>query len=650
MAPKVKNGKWPLNPVDRFLLARMEQKGVIPVADADRPTWIRRVTLDLIGLPPTPAEIDSFLKDRRRDAYARVVDRLLASDRFGECWGRRWLDVARYAESVGSARNYAFPLAWRYRNYVIDSFNRDKPFDQFIKEQIAGDLLPATTEKQHDEQVTAAGFLALSAFELSDANAAKLRMDIADEQITTTTRAFLALTVGCARCHDHKFDPIPTIDYCALAGIFRSTELLSGLRSGVPKGRPPDDASYFNIALLAKLSEPKPDPEMVKQWEEIQIQSKQLQEDVLKITGIKLGDRRQAAGLKVLSEMDKFSLPANVVMSVRDSEQEVGDCQVNIHGDAKQLGPTVPRGFLQVVSRPGEKDAIGPKESGRLELAEWLIRRDNPLTARVAVNRMWQGMFGRGIVADVDNFGFLGDRPSNPELLDYLALRFMGQGWSVKKMLREMALSRAYRLSTAYQAQNANIDADDLLMWRMNRRRLEVEALRDSLLMIGGALDLNRPANSPVFHFKRAYDIGEKAGAQPEDYTVAMRNRTVYVPVLRNFMPPLFEAFDFPEPSESRGRRDVTTVPTQALFLMNSPFVVEQSRLAADKLLAASAPSDRERVLQVYRETIGRAPTAEELNRSLEFMKSIAPSMSERNVWGLLYQAMFVSAEFRYRN
>ena len=253
--PKVKNAKWSSQPIDRFLLARMEQKQVTPVADADRATWLRRVTFDLTGLPPAPEEIDAFQKDRRRDAYAQVVDRLLASDRFGERWGRHWLDVARYAESVGRGRNYIMPFAWRYRNYVIDSFNKDKPYDQFVKEQIAGDLLPAASDQQHNEQLTATGFLALGSNDLIEINPAVFRMDVIDEQINATSRAFLGLTVGCARCHDHKFDPIPTTDYYAMAGIFQSTEMLSGLQR-----RPRDNASYFNINLLAKVSYSAGDP------------------------------------------------------------------------------------------------------------------------------------------------------------------------------------------------------------------------------------------------------------------------------------------------------------------------------------------------------------------------------------------------------
>jgi hypothetical protein len=657
--PKVKNGKWSSQPVDRFLLARMEQKHVTPVADADRATWLRRVTFDLIGLPPTPEEIDAFVKDRRRDAYARVVDRLLASDRYGERWGRHWLDVARYAESVGRGRNYAFPYAWRYRNYVIDSFNKDKPYDQFVKEQIAGDLMPGASEKQRTEQLTATGFLAVGSHDLIEVNPAVFRMDVIDEQINATSRAFMGLTVGCARCHDHKFDPIPTTDYYALAGIFRSTEMLSGLQR-----RPRDNISYFNISLLAKASygpdDPKPefwkDSVKAQRWEELQTELAGMLQAPGKGNNQGGGKKKGAAAMpvaklrqetaRILAELDKFPLPPDLVMAVRESAK-IADCEVNIHGDAQQLGPKIPRGVVQVVSKPGETIAIEPTESGRLELADWLARRDNPLTARVAVNRIWQNLFGRGLVATVDNFGAMGEKPSNQLLLDYLAARFMDQGWSTKKIIREIVLSRSYRLGTAYQAKDNKIDPDNVLLWRMNRRRLEVEAIRDSLLMISGQIDLTPPADSPVLGFKRGFDIGRGRGTMPQDYAVGLRNRSVYVPVLRNFLPAMFEVFDFPEPSETKGRREVTTVPTQALFLMNSPFVIDQSKHAADKLLAAGALSESERVARMYREVLGRAPSAEEMKSSLEFVNAGGP---EPAAWSQLYQALFGSAEFRYRS
>jgi len=489
---------------------------------------------------------------------------------------------------------------------------------------------------------------------------------VVDEQINATSRAFMGVTVGCARCHDHKFDPIPTSDYYAMAGIFRSTEMLSGLQR-----RPKDNASYFSVNLLAKLNyapgEPQPeflpDPAKRERWEELQQEITELQQNPKQamarlaaqepgsaVAGkaVNKGQKLRAQAQQILNELDKFPLPQDLVMAVRDSSSPA-DCEVHIHGDVKDLGPTVPRGFPQVVSKPGEKAQIGPQESGRLELAQWLTRRDNPTTARVAVNRIWEHLFGRGIVATVDNFGAMGEKPSHQELLDYLAVRFMDEGWSAKKIIREIVLSRAYRLSSAANERNDNVDPGNVLLWRANRRRLEVEAIRDSLLLISGRLDLKPPVESPVMEFRRGRSLDGKGGRRdrnaPDDYSVSMLCRTVYVPVVRNFLPEMFETFDFPEPSETKGVRDVTTVPTQALFMMNSQFAIDQSRFAATRLLSSQSVTPQARITRAYREVLGRAPTAPELARSLAFVKTPDPV-----AWEHLYQALFASAEFRYRS
>jgi hypothetical protein len=676
--PKVKNAAWSSQAIDRFLMARLEKERVTPVADADRATWLRRVTFDLIGLPPAPEEIDAFVKDRSQDAYAKVVDRLLASDRFGERWGRHWLDVARYADSIGRGRNYPFPFAWRYRNWVIDAFNKDMPYDQFVREQISGDLLPSNSVDQHNAQLIATGFLTLGSHDLVEQNPNIFRMDVVDEQINATTRAFMGLTVGCARCHDHKFDPIPTSDYYAMAGIFRSTEMLSGLQR-----RPRDNASYFNVILLAKLNyapgekQPEflPDPAEHQRWDELQSELSELntnprrilaklnQQDGMQMRGkagnaanvnLNNGQKLRTHAQQLLNELDKFPLPQDLVMAVRESPNPA-DCEIHIHGEVKELGPAVPRGVPQVVSKPGEKVEIGAHESGRLELAQWLTRRDNPLTARVAVNRIWEHLFGSGIVATVDNFGAMGERPTNQALLDYLALRFMDQGWSTKKIIREIVLSRAYRLSSAPNERNEKIDPGNLLQWRANRRRLEMEAIRDSLLMIAGRLDLNPPAASPVEEFRRGRVVGGKNPTRnqrnaPDDYAVSMLCRTVYVPVVRNYLPEMFETFDFPEPSETKGTREVTTVPTQALFMMNSKFAIDQSRHAAENLLKQDLKTVATRITRAYREVLGRAPTPVELAKSLDFVKISDAAASDQVAWEHLYQALFASAEFRYRS
>jgi len=669
--PAVKNKTWSSQPIDRLLMAAMEKNRLTPAPDADRATWLRRVTYDLTGLPPTLPEIDSFLKDRTATAYAKVVDRLLASERYGERWGRHWLDVARYAESVGRGRNYALPYAWRYRDYVIRSFNQDKPYDQFVKEQIAGDLLPAGSDEQRNQQVIATGFLSLGSHDLIEINPQTFRMDVIDEQINATTRAFLGLTVGCARCHDHKFDPIPTTDYYAMAGIFKSTDMLSGLVR-----RPRDNVSYFDMNMLAKLSygpdQLRPvhlsEPEQTEKWNRLVSQLDESRRGVLP-GSVRPKQKKGAApavpiqaqlrqnSARILSELDQFPPPPDLAMAARDCARP-SDCEVHIRGDVKDLGPAVPRGFVQVLSPPGENAEIAAAESGRLQLAKWLARPQNPLTARVMANRIWLQMFGRGIVATVDNFGAMGEKPTHPELLDYLAVRLVDNGWSIKKTIREIALSRAYRMSASHQAKNFKTDPDNRFYWRMNRRRLEVEAIRDAMLAVSGQIDLAPPEQSPVMRYRRGFDVGRGAGTVPEDYSVKMRHRSVYVPVLRAFVPPMFDTFDFPEPSETKGRRDVTTVPTQALFLMNSPFVLEQARQAAAKLLAEGPMTAAGRVGRVYREVLGRVASVEEIRLSLEFVKTSGAAelvsgdteSSERAAWARLYQALFASAEFRYRS
>ena len=697
--PKVKNPKWSAQPVDRFLLAAMEKQRIAPVTDAPRSTWLRRVTLDLTGLPPTPSEIDAFQKDASRTAYSKVVDRLLASPQFGERWSRHWLDVARYADSVGRGRNYAFPFAWRYRDWVIDAFNSDLPYDQFVRQQVAGDLLPSENAAQHNRQLIATGFLSLGSHDLVEQNPTVFRMDVIDEQINATSRAFMGVTVGCARCHDHKFDPIPTTDYYAMAGIFKSTDMLSGLQR-----RPRDNASYFSSTLLARLSHDEtapapeylPDPKERAEYDALQAQLWDLQQNprraVAKIMagtpGMQQGQGQAQQKLRqysadILRKLDQFPLAPDLTMAVRDSESPT-DTEVLIKGEIKDVGPMVPRGFPQVMSPAGEAAKIDATHSGRLELAQWLTRRDNPTTARVAVNRIWEHLFGVGIVPSVDNFGKMGEQPSNQALLDYLAVRFMDQGWSTKKLIREIVLSRAYRLSTATVARNEKVDPDNKLLWRANRRRLEVEAIRDSLLMVAGRLDLNRPAASPVLSYSRAAPVVRRAPRQQEDYAVSTTTRSIYVPVIRNMLPEMFETFDFPEPSETKGVRDVTTVPTQALFLMNSRFVIEQARAAASRLLGEGQNTPEQRVTRAYLEVLNRAPSAAELNRALVFLhsaqeeaESAAPAMSntllprqqrrpaaarrapgetplppvlpEISAWEHLYQALFASAEFRYR-
>ncbi|MEZ5351170.1 MAG: PSD1 and planctomycete cytochrome C domain-containing protein [Bryobacteraceae bacterium] len=644
--PGAKQRAWVRGDIDRFIAAGYAAEGLTPVADADRRTLIRRVSLDLTGLPPTPAEVDAFVSDKKKGAFERVVDRLLASEAYGERWGRHWLDVARYAETNGRTRNYPFPVAWRYRDYVIDSFNADKPYDRFVTEQLAGDLLPAKGTGERNTNLIATGFLALGAHDLNEQDRRQNEMDRIDEQINVTTKAFLGLTVGCARCHDHKFDPIPTKDYYALAGIFRSTSMLSGLRQ-----RPQFNAVYSDPALYATLEGVEGDSEATAArratlWDRaMKIERQRGRKDRLQLRQVAL-------------QLGKLPVPGNYAMAVTEGKPQ--SCQVNLRGDAHALGENVPRGFVQVVyGERAQLPAIPGDASGRLQLAEWLVRRDNPLTARVMVNRVWQHLFGQGIVDTVDNFGKSGSLPTNRQLLDYLAVRFMDQGWSVKKTVREIVLSRTYQLGGTHQAANFAKDPESRRLWRMPRLRLEAEAIRDSVLAVSGKLDRSRPDGSPVFRWNVNAEANRGQGGRVQPWERTSNHRSVYLPVIRNAGSRFFETFDFPEPSETRGQRDVTTVPTQALFLLNDPFVREQAKNAA-RALVDEQKTDRARAAMAYKRTLARGPDARELDRALSYVHqareeasgddaSSSADEAEVEAWTRFYQALMASAEFRYR-
>ncbi|HTU19832.1 MAG TPA: PSD1 and planctomycete cytochrome C domain-containing protein, partial [Gemmataceae bacterium] len=467
--PKVKDASWPRGDIDAFLLAALEAKELRPAADADRAVLLRRAYFDLIGLPPTPEQIDAFVRDRSSNAFATVLDELLASPHFGERWGRHWLDVARYAESSGGGRSLLAPDAWRYRDYVIDAFNRDVPYDRFLTEQIAGDLLPAATPEERRRQLIATAFLVLGPTNYEQQNKDVLEMDVVDEQIDTMGRALLGLTLGCARCHDHKFDPIPTRDYYALAGILHSTQTLVH-----------DNVSRWVEQPLPVRAEQE---ETLRKHEAIVADLKKRIQQAKK-------DKKKAAASELEKQLRKqqASGPRRpVAMAVREASR-IEDCAICIRGNIGNRGAKVPRGFLQVASI-GSPSALPAKQSGRRELAGWLASRDNPLTARVMVNRAWHHLFGAGLVRTVDNFGTAGERPSHPELLDYLAVRFMADGWSVKKLIRTIMLSRAYQMSSAGRSDTLVIDPENRLLAHMNRRRLDAECLRDAMLTISGRLD-----------------------------------------------------------------------------------------------------------------------------------------------------------------
>ena len=773
----VQEHSWPRNEVDRFILARLEDKELRPAPDANPTILVRRVYYDLIGLPPTPEQIDAFLADRSPDAFARLVDRLLTSPHFGERWGRHWLDVARFAESV-TLRGFIYKEAWRYRDYVIQAFNADLPYDEFLKEQVAGDLLPSSILTERQRRLVATTFLALGNTNFEEQDKKQLEMDVVDEQLDTIGKAFLAQTIGCARCHDHKFDPIPTRDYYAMAGILKSVKVLEHenvskwLEFPLPL-EPELDASYKqHEAAVAALQEQikqaktragkggasaagmplgiKEVPGIVvddsqarrvgawvhSQYSKSYIGDGYLHDDnkekgnktltfqpeitragryEVRLAYTPAANRATKVGVHILhadgettvfvneqetppsggrfTALGQFRFEANgqgyvlvsnegtdgyviadaiqflpaemaesvtpetkitsdnevkrlesqlkkfvesgprrpMFMSVKESD--VADIHVNIRGTVNNLGEKVPRGFLQVATS-ATAPSIPEKESGRRELGEWLTCRDNPLTARVIVNRAWHWLFGAGLVRTTDNFGSTGETPSHPELLDYLAVRFMDEGWSIKRLARTIVTSHTYQLSAEATTEALNADPENRLLSRMNRKRLDAECIRDSILSTSRQLSLEM--GGPTIKPGTSADYG---------YRYADPRRSVYVPVLRNALPELFKAFDFADPSSVTGRRNVSTVAPQALFLMNHPWVIEQSELSAKQLLKQSLIGER-RFEYAYRLVLGRLPTNGERAVTLRNLNG----SEDVRAWAQLFQALFASIDFRYLN
>ncbi len=649
--PAVKDAKWPASTVDKFLLAKLEAKGLTPAADADRRTLLRRVTFDLTGLPPTPADVEAFLLDKSDTAFEKVVDKLLASPAFGERWGRHWLDVARYAESSGKERNVVYPHAWRYRDYVVKSYNDDKPIDRFLKEQLAGDLLPAKSDAQKAEQTIATGFLAVGPKSHNEPNSRQFALDLADEQIDAFSQAMLGLTVACARCHDHKFDPVPTKDYYALAGIFLSTET----RFGTPGGLLVRQSAPL-IDLPAGADVPAGTPLGKKELAALKDRLADLKKDLADVQ--KANPVRAVAVLSQISALERQvksyeddGTPKKQAMGVAD-KMFAKDSPVHVRGELTKLGDVVPRGFVRVVG-PGPAPAI-KSGSGRKELADWVASKDNPLTARVYVNRVWGHLFGRGLVASPDNFGTTGRKPTHPELLDHLAVWFADTGWSTKALVKGLVLTRAYRMSSQYHAGNAAIDPDNESLWRMSKRRLDAEAIRDAMLAVSGTLDPTPAVGSPVQKFEGLVQAVERFGGM--DRMTAGSHRSVYLPVIRDHIPEALELFDFAEPSLVTGARDDTSVPSQALYLLNSPEVMKLADATADRLLAKYT-SVTERIDAGFRLAYGRPPTQREADAADRFLTRFTQAQAKTGVkgkdgqktaWSAFAQALFAAAEFRY--
>jgi len=846
--PEVNDHAWPLDPLDRFVLSRIESAGLRPTHDASAETLIRRLYFDLIGLPPTIQQIDSFADEHRHEssrATARLVDSLLESPQFGERWGRHWLDVARFGESNGDdglGRNASFPNAWRYRDYVIDAFNDDVPYDQFLTEQIAGDLLPADNAAQRNRQLIATGFLAIGSKPAVAMNT-NFPMDVVDDQINAVCTAVMGLSVACARCHDHKHDPIPTRDYYAMAGFFTSTETLYGTAANEKLTAPPtplhsltsvwkSEASkpisrketprfpdHYSAAIdeskpliHARLDSPptelsfEPDvkfsPQLFAEVKTANLSGKftspaesysvafwfrnHLANDHRPITAYifsraQLGDNnlpgdhigiggnhdaartgklfifngnvnktsligetiippnswnhavmvRDAKQVKLFlngtleiegkleasfgdsldfclaNRSDKFApLEGNLAefaifqralsdaeaarfhdasgqprgvrssaaslgmaMGVRDKDKPA-DCKIHIGGENTKLGDVVPRGWLtahdNVVSTAGaSRDSasnelrVSESQSGRRELAAWLTRPDHPQTARVMVNRIWLHLFGKGIVATPDDFGVYGARPTSPELLDHLAERFVQDNWSIKPLIRAIVLSRTYQLDSQSDAELIDRDSDDNRDARHDRRRLDAESIRDRMLHASGQLELTPGKGSAIATIDALIN---KLDHEVVNLHPSSAHRSIYLCYLRNSPPPELAAFDLPDGISVMSQRDETTLPTQSLYLLNNPFVVEQSRALAADVLSVSSESDSSRVLEIFRRVLQRNPSDLETQRSLEHVTTIEQSLEatdatstvgqrvDRRVqaWASLTQALFATNEFRY--
>ncbi len=757
------------NPIDAFIIEKLTEKGLSLAAPADKRTLIRRATFDLTGLPPTPDEVEAFLADKSPDAFAKVVDRLLRSPHYGEKWGRHWLDVARYSDSNGLDENIALGTAWRYRDYVVKSINADKPFDQFLTEQLAGDLLESKDIPTRHERVTATAFLNLGAKVLAEPDKDKLAMDVIDEQIDVMGRAFMGLTLGCVRCHDHKFDPIPQTDYYALAAIFKSTQSFSVDRIGAlstayeaPMGSLDDFAAVKSSERILKeqksavskaqteanaalrkearehavdylmaacelpatptLSSVKPVAEkhglrphlllncrvylaanenlpVFKPWhdamkatgtatplrdyfavifsaaEKLTVKGK-VKDDEGSLLHQARAELDKAAGFlalppepivlypkevaeKVRALMDTMmttesNLPdLPTTLAVSEAPKVFKELPVHIRGNHLSLGKPVQRGVVQVVQTSLKTQPQFPAhQSGRLELARWLASAEHPLTSRVMANRIWSWHFNQGIVSTTDNFGLLGQKPTHPELLDWLARWFTSNDWSLKDMHRLIMSSKTYQQSSTAPSQAALSDPENQLLNHFPVRRLEAEEVRDALLHVAGSIDTTFggktiPRRNREFVFNHT---------SKDLTTYGSTRRALYLPIIRNNLYDLFQQFDYPDPSTSTGLRNSTVVSPQALLLMNSDLASDAAQSFAQRLAKLSS-ENVQRLRAAYRLAFAREATEDDLHRAQNFLITTNAALNssqqdankrEQQAWAQLCQALMMSNEFIY--
>ncbi|MAJ46997.1 MAG: hypothetical protein CBC35_06985 [Planctomycetes bacterium TMED75] len=629
--PSTKNERWASNEIDLFILSKLESAGLQPSKRVDKATLIRRLSYDLRGYQPTPEEIDAFVSDRSPQAYEALIDAFLASPAYGERWGRHWLDIARFAESSGKEQDVPYPHAWRYRNWVIDAFNQDIPYDDFIRMQIAGDLLDADTPEARDQHLIATGYLAVGPKSHRERQRKQFVLDVADEQLDTITQGMLGLTVACARCHDHKYDPISQRDYYQLAGVLLSSETLFG-GAGTTRGMQSD------LLTLSHSSEP-PSEEMsipVGVYKRLETARNNAIKEIARLESQgseSRGPIRQARiRLKAVEDVvSRFNSDGTanssvkVAMGMRDNSSPI-NAPLLIRGELENPSDVIPRGIPPIADL--EQPMLVRKGSGRLDFAEWIASPENPLTARVMANRVWLHLFGRGIVSSTENFGLEGMPPTNPELLDYLSIRLIQNDWSIKRLIREILLSSAYRMSSDDVGPGIKLDPENTLYWRMTPVRLEGEAIRDSILVAAGTLDATVQRGSPVSWLPgRFADL-----SYLEDLQVATQ-RSVYLPHLRSSSSVLLQTFDGPEPSFVTGVRDQTNVPSQALLMLNSSWVTRQADEMAWMLLKLDV-SDREREEIAFLRTLGRKPTAAEKTAIRRFFADFQALLADGDATG----------------
>ena len=657
--PAVKRKDWVINPIDNFILARLEAAGLEPNPPADKLALLRRVTYDLTGLPPTPEEVDAFLADTSPNAYEKVVDRLLASEQYGERWARHWLDVVRYGESNSFERDNPKPNVWRYRDYVIRSLNNDKPYDRFIIEQLAGDELPDRSA----ETIIATGFYRLGVWDDEPADRLQARYDELDDIVSTTSQAFLGLTINCARCHDHKIDPIPQADYYKLLAFFQ----------GVPSYGTRGDHTSYNQTDISP-------PEVAQQHAERDAAMRRLKEQMEKIEQagiVKMSgeDQRITEGpgrkklleakLKDYLDADQWreyeALRAQFAeweakkLPPRESALSVARCdprpqptRIMLRGNPHVPGDVVQPGYPALFSTPDPEiapPAADAKTAGRRSvLASWIASPDNLLTARVMVNRLWQHHFGRGIVPSPNNFGLLGLPPTHPELLDWLAADFVRGGWRIKRMHRLMVLSQTYRMSSAGNEKALALDPQNNLFWRFNMRRLSAEEIRDAVHATNGRLNLKM--YGPSIYPTIAKEVlagqsrpGENWGrSTPEEQA----RRSVYIHIKRSLLEPLLASFDLPDPDSSCEARFVTTQPAQALALVNGQFIQEQAGAFAKRLQEECGEDRSAQVQRALRLALSRAATTEEIATGIRLMETWQQRHSLSAADALKYYCLYV--------